>query len=115
MNRRHPVPKRASLTEQQRRTTQEYPALRQAIPQARAISTHQVAPADVWDEEEGQDERDTRATRFPNSARRYPTREQRELVPLQPSMSRASSLTRNHPLLYVGLGMFGTQIGRAHV
>jgi len=92
MNLRHPIPKRASTPPEERRTTQDYVLLRQAL--------RPTTAADVWDEDE---EQETRASRIPNSARRYLTREGRELAPIGNPPRR-----QKHPLLYVGIGMLVT-------
>jgi hypothetical protein len=94
MNQRHPVPRRASIPPEERRTTQAYPIPRQAM--------RQSAPVHGWDDVDEQEEDDPRTTRIPNSARRYTT-PGRELVATQ--QPARSAHRQKHPLLYVGVGM----------
>lgn len=102
MSLQHPIPRRTSLPPEERRTTNAYPTPRQAM--------RQSTPADVWDDEPEPKERDTRASRIPNSARRYVNVEGRELVPTQTQPTRSAQKEQTprrqkHPLLYVGVGM----------
>jgi len=94
MNLRHPIPKRASIPPEDWRTTQDYPLSRQAM---RPTTAPHTGATDGWDEDE---EAEARANRIPNSARRYPTRVGRELVPTNPQPRR-----QKHPFLYIGIGM----------
>lgn len=107
MSLHRPIPRRASIPPEERRITHAYPMPRQAI---RQTTTHQNAHTDAWDDESEQEERDTQASRIPNSARRYVTVEGRELVSPQQQLAkneqRSKTLRRQkHPLLYVGVGM----------
>jgi hypothetical protein len=96
MSQRHAVPRRASIPPEKRRTAHAYPIPCQA-------TARLSAPADVWDDEDVQEERNTRASRMPNSTRRYTTMEGRELVPTQ--QPARSVHKQKHPLLYIGVGM----------